>query len=235
MIPPTAAVVLAGGSGTRAGTGVNKVYVPVAGRPVLAHALVSPLACPFVRRVVVVVRAGDEELAARIVRSLGDPRLEVTTGGTTRSASEVAGLDALSGDVAAGDIVVVAVHDGARPLASPALWTAVVTAAAARGGAVPVLPLRERLYETAPGGLRELDSDTLVRVQTPQAFLAAPLDAAFRRAAAAGFAGPDTAATVERFSDLVVAAVPGEPGNLKVTFGGDLARVENLLADGGVA
>jgi len=226
--PATAAVLLAGGSGTRAGTAVNKVYAPVGGSPLLARSLAAPLACPFVRRVVVVVRAGDESRAREVLGS--DARVTMTAGGPTRSASELAGLEALGEDIAAGDVRIVAIHDGARPLASPALWAAVVEAADHRGGAVPVLPLPLPVYTLDGGRLLLPGPGTLVRVQTPQAFRAGPLLEAFRRAAAAGFSGADTAATVERYSDLVVATVPGEASNLKVTHGEDLARAEALAA-----
>lgn len=232
MPPATAAIVLAGGSGVRAGTDVNKVYVPVAGRPVLARALAAPLSSPFVVAVVVVFRPGDEERAAAAAG--GDSRIRLVAGGPSRSASERAGIEA-AGDLIAGEAVrVVAVHDGARPLATPALWEAVVSAAADRGGAVPVLPLPAPVYTLAGGRLRRR-SGPLVRAQTPQAFLAGPLRAAFREAAAAGFSGADTAATVERFSDLPIVAVPGDPRNVKVTYREDLALVEELGIDGGRA
>lgn len=223
--PPTAAIVLAGGSGTRAGTEVNKVYVAVAGRPVLTRALAAPLASPFVVVVALVVRPGDEERAADVAG--GDSRIRLVRGGPTRSASELAGLDAVGDLITDGAVTVVAIHDGARPLATPALWEAVVSAAADRGGAVPVLPLPAPVYTLTGGRLRPR-TESLVRVQTPQAFLAGPLHAAFRRGAVAGFTGADTAATVERFSDLPIVTVPGDPHNVKVTYREDLALVEEF-------
>ncbi len=67
-------------------------------------------------------------------------------------------------------------------------------------------------------------------VQTPQGFSARPLLEAFRAAAAAGVEATDTAATMEKFSDLVVRTVPGDPDNIKVTWPEDLVRAADLLA-----
>ena len=70
----------------------------------------------------------------------------------------------------------------------------------------------------------------MVAVQTPQAFLAAPLLAAYRQAAADGFVGTDTASCIERYTDLPVRCVPGDAGNIKITFPDDLFLAERLLA-----
>ena len=112
---------------------------------------------------------------------------------------------------------VVAIHDGARPLAPPALFEATIAAAREHGGAIPCVRL--------PGLLaldgRELPPE-LDGVQTPQAFRAADLLAAYAHAEADGFDGTDTAACWSRYTDLPVAAVPSSPRNLKITFPEDL-------------
>ena len=73
---PTAAVVLAGGSGSRVGAAGNKVYLPVAGRPLLSWALAAFAAAPSVRRLVLVARPADLDLARdaadRVERRRGD-------------------------------------------------------------------------------------------------------------------------------------------------------------------
>jgi 2-C-methyl-D-erythritol 4-phosphate cytidylyltransferase len=80
-----------------------------------------------------------------------------------------------------------------------------------------------------------VESGTLVRVQTPQAFAAAPLLAAYRSAARVGFAGFDTAETMEKFSDVTVGVVEGDARNIKLTMMDDLAVAEDLarLWEGG--
>ncbi len=65
-------------------------------------------------------------------------------------------------------------------------------------------------------------------MQTPQAFRAPELLVAYRRAAEDGFEGTDTAACLERYADLSIAAVPSSPLNLKITFPEDVALADRL-------
>ena len=223
-----AVVVVAAGSGTRVGGELPKVLLRLGDRPVLAHAVGQALATPAVETVVVVVRAGEESAYAEaLAPHLGDREVLLVPGGATRHASEWAALQVLAGAIDAGDLDVVAIHDGARPLAGTDLFTAALVTAYAVGGAVPVTPAP--LVVTAEGG--PVDG-TLVTVQTPQAFRARDLLAAYRAADAEGFDGTDTAACVERWTDAVVTTVAGSPANLKITYPEDLALAERLLTDG---
>jgi 2-C-methyl-D-erythritol 4-phosphate cytidylyltransferase len=229
--PPTAAaLVLAGGSGTRVGASRNKVLLPLAGRPVIARSIDAVAAVPGVGPVVLVRRPEDAaEVVAVLARYVARAGVEVVDGAATRQGSELAGLRALAARIAAGAVDVVLVHDGARPLASAALVARVLAAARARGGAVPGLPREDlagaaggdRLAGPAPGGL--------VAVQTPQAFRAVPLLEAYERAACEGFTGTDTASCVARFTDLPIVWVPGEQRNFKITYAHDLVLAERVL------
>lgn len=226
---PCAVVVLAAGSGSRVGAHVdgqpvNKVLLPLLDAPVLAHSVRTALATPGVRRVVVVARPGEE---AAVTEALlphlppGDegPEVALVTGGATRHASEWAALQVLAPWVAEGEVAVVAIHDGARPLAGADLFARTVRSAAEHGGALPVVPLAGVLTSDArpaPPGL--------MGVQTPQAFRADLLVAAYTRAEREGFEGTDTASCVEHYAPgTTMAAVPSGPRNLKVTFAEDLA------------
>jgi 2-C-methyl-D-erythritol 4-phosphate cytidylyltransferase len=226
----TAFVVLAGGSGTRVGAGTNKVYLPLAGRRVVSWSFVWAREVPDVVRHVLVVRAADVALARETLdQDLPGLPVEIVTGGSCRHESEQAALDLLAPAVAAGELDVVAVHDGARPLAGPSLVRSVLATAAEVGGAVPGLPA-EGLLPVDP---RSPDGERLVRVQTPQAFRAAGLLAAYAAAARDGYQGTDTASSLEVYGDLDVRIVPGSPTNLKVTYPHDLVLAERLLAGSG--
>ena len=207
-------MILAGGSGARVGGHENKVFLPLGGQTILEWSIATMRACRFVEEVVVACRPQDR----RRVEGLG---VETVAGGPSRHLSESNGIEA----VAAFGTDVIAVHDGARPLATPALTEAVLVRAHEAGGAVPWLTLGVPVF--CAGSM--LDPASHVRVQTPQAFRAGPLIEAFRRANEAGFEGVDTAETAERFSDLEIALVPGEPANLKITYPEDLARAERSL------
>lgn len=226
---PAAVVVLAGGSGTRVGGARNKVYLPVAGAHVISWSFRWAARLPQARRFVLVVRRQDQPLAEQILAA-DCPRLpvEYVPGGDSRHESEQAALDHLSGAIRAGEIALVAVHDGARPLAGPELFRAVLATAEAVGGAVPATPATGLIGEPGAGAVP--DGHELVRVQTPQAFRAGPLLQAYRRARETGFQGTDTASCVRALSDVPVQIVPGDPDNVKVTFAGDLPLVERLLA-----
>ncbi len=220
-----AVVILAGGSGSRVGAETNKVLLPLGDATVLGRSVRAALTLPEVVRLVVAVRPGDEDaVRAAVAPLLGDREVRLVPGGATRHASEWTALQALAEDIGAGHVDVVAVHDGARPLAGPRLFEATIAAAREHGGALPVVEL--------PGLIgRDLRPvvDHLAGVQTPQAFRAVPLLDAHRRAAVDGYESTDTAACFERYSDLPVLAVRGGATNLKVTFPEDLATAERLL------
>ena len=230
--PGVTVVVLGAGAGNRVGAGVNKVLIELAGRPLLAWSLTHALATAGVDRVVVVAAPTEHaEVADALSAYLpqdgpdGSPEVALVPGGTSRHGSEWAALQAVAGHVEAGRTDVVAIHDGARPLASPALFDAVVAAARRHGGALPAAATHGLVtadLTPAPRGL--------VGVQTPQAFRARPLLEAYRAAARDGFEGTDTAATFERYAGLPVVAVPSTPANLKVTWPEDLALAEELLS-----
>jgi len=222
---PAAVVILAAGSGSRVGAEVNKVLLPLGDAPVLAWSVRDALAVPDVRRLVLVVRPGEEEAVAEAVTPyLGDREVLVVPGGASRHASEWQALRVLAADIESGELDVVAIHDGARPLAGTALFERTVAAAREHGGAIPVVALTSLLTADAravPG--------TPAGVQTPQAFRAADLLAAYRCAEADGFEGTDTASCLERYADLPVAAVPSTPLNLKITFPEDVALAARLV------
>jgi 2-C-methyl-D-erythritol 4-phosphate cytidylyltransferase len=143
-------------------------------------------------------------------------------GGATRAESVRSGLAAVPESV---DIVLV--HDAARPLASDALFAAVIAAVQdGADGAVPGLAIADTIKRVAGDRVLEtISRDELVTVQTPQAFRAGCL----RAAHAEGAEGTDDAALVEAVGGTVL-VVPGEPTNVKVTGPDDLALIEALLA-----
>lgn len=221
---PAAVVVLAAGAGARVGAGSNKVLLPLGDRPVLAWSVTAALTVPDVRRLLVVVRAGEADLVAdALTPHLGPgdagsgPEVGIVEGGASRHASEWSALRALRPDIESGAVDVVAIHDGARPLAPPALFEATLAAAREHGGAIPCVRLPGLLALDGHPLPAELDG-----VQTPQAFRATELLGAYAAADADGFDGTDTAAAWSRYTDLPIAAVPSSPTNLKITFPEDL-------------
>lgn len=222
-----AVVILGAGSGSRVGAEVNKVLLDLDGMPVLAHSVVTVLGLPDVDPVVLVCRPGEEDrVAAAVGPHLGDRDLLLVPGGATRHASEQAALAVLADRIDQGEVDVVAIHDGARALATAGLFTQAIAVAREYGGAVPTVDLPGLLPRDPRS---QLPPGRLAGVQTPQAFRAAPLLDAYRAAAREGFDGTDTAACLERYRpDVVMEAVPSGPANLKITYAEDLVTASRL-------
>lgn len=223
-------IVLAGGVGARLGADRNKVYLTVAGREILAYSLAT--LAEHADLLVLVVRPDERDHALALAAELipGAP-VRVTAGGATRHESEYAGLCAVAAEIDAGDVDVVGIHDGARPFASTALTTALTAAVSNHDGAIPAVPFDDTVYHPDDG--RFVDTDDLVRVQTPQVFRAPVVLDAHRQAAVHGFEGVDTAQVLERFTaEASVVAVPGEATNIKVTVATDMDEAETIAAGG---
>jgi len=220
------AIVLGAGSGDRLGLRTAKAFVPLAGRPMLARAVMSALACPRVGLVVVTAPAGAEDLAHAIVEPLGSHA--IVTGGPTRHASVRAALAVVPLEATA-----VLCHDAARALATPLLFSAVLDALDGWDGVVPVVPVLDTVKRVRGESIVGTETrEELMLAQTPQAFSASALRDAHARAAEAGREFTDDAAALE-WTGYRVRTVPGESGNFKITTPDDLARAEELL--GGMA
>jgi 2-C-methyl-D-erythritol 4-phosphate cytidylyltransferase/2-C-methyl-D-erythritol 2,4-cyclodiphosphate synthase len=211
----TAAIIVAAGRGTRANRGgeAPKQWRLLGGQHVVAHALAA-----FAGMLRVLVIHPDDRALAETVA--GDAL--IVTGGASRSASVRAALEALAGL----GVTQVLIHDGARPLVSPALIGRVLNALEHAPGAAPALGVTDALWTGAEGlvtGTR--DRSGLFRAQTPQGFDYAAILAAHR--AHQGEAADDV--EVARAAGLDVVMVEGEEANLKLTFPADFQRAETMM------
>lgn len=224
---------LAGGTGSRFGAGQNKVYLPLAGRHVISWSLLAMARA--VGRLLLTVRPEDRELAAWIVdRELPGEVVEIVDGGTSRHDSELCALQHLAPAVHAGEVDVIAIHDGARPLVPPSLVRDVLEVAHDGEAVLPGLPAYDLVRVDVDGAVVGGDErGSHLRAQTPQAAPAAALVAAYEAASAEGFEGSDTAACIERFGTIAVRWVPGDTRNIKLTYAQDLVLAEQILATSG--
>ena len=223
-----AAVVVAGGTGTRAaGTdGLPKQYRDVAGRSVLAHTLAAFLGHPRIDRVVTVIHPDHRELYdAATAEFAGEPRLAAPVlGGATRQASVRAGLDGLAG--VAPELVLV--HDAARPFVSGAILDRTLATLGAAEAALVAVRIVDTLKK-ADAADRVIDTvarDGMWAAQTPQGFHYAALAAAHARAAAEGRDDFTDDAAVAEWAGMTVHVVEGERGNVKITTAEDLVEAE---------
>ena len=215
-------LLVAAGSGSRVGGAVAKQYAPLAGKPLLVHAL-DHLDHALVEEVRVVIGPGQEELYRDAVgaRSLPPPIL----GGAARRQSVRNGLEALA-EQGAPEFVLI--HDAARPFLPAAVLERLVLALQNSEGAVPILPVVDSL---AHGGGRlgdPVSRENIVRVQTPQAFRFDAILAAHR--AWSGDSEPTDDAQVARAAGMEVVTVPGDPMLEKITHAQDFMKAERALA-----
>jgi 2-C-methyl-D-erythritol 4-phosphate cytidylyltransferase len=231
VAPIAVGVVLAAGMGTRVGADGNKAYLPLADRSMVSWAVEAVARCANIDRTILVFRRGERELAERTMATeLPDTPVEFVEGGQTRHGSEENVLAHLAPDIESGVVDVVLIHDAARPLAGPDMMDTALATAREFGGAIPVLAAEDVVRTDGHEGISPI-AGVLVRVQTPQAFRAAPLLAAYRLAVGASFDGTDTSACVQSFTPTDVRVFPGASTNLKVTFAPDVRLAERLLAE----
>ena len=230
MPPPASAVaiVLAAGVGRRVGAEEPKAFLPIGGRPILAVAAGAAAASPAVSSLVVTAPPGWEDRARACLHDQEVP-VVVVTGGATRRASVLAALEALPPRVS-----VVAIHDAARPFAPPDLFTAVIEGVSERTpGVVPVAPVTDTVKHVVDGlVVSTIDRERLGLAQTPQAFDVAVLRAAHERAGSSDGALTDDAAALEHLG-AAIAAIPGDPSNVKITTLFDLANADARMGGSG--
>ena len=214
-----AALIVAGGSGTRFGGDVPKQYRLLAGFSVLRRAVLVLLEHPQVDSVRVVIRAEDRALYQAAVRGLDLPPPVI--GGADRQASVRLGLEAL--EAQAPNVVLI--HDAARPFVRQATISAVLAAIEPGLGAIAAVPVADTLWRGAVATCEMLvDRQNLWRAQTPQGFVFSDILAAHR--SAQGQSLTDDAA-VAKAAGLVVRLVPGSEAAGKITTEADLIRAES--------
>jgi 2-C-methyl-D-erythritol 4-phosphate cytidylyltransferase len=220
------AIIVAAGRGTRMGANIDKLFLEVAGRPVVAHTWERFNAAKDVDQIVVVVRDGMQTAFSELAEQYGltKPYLLVS-GGAERQDSVWNGLEALPHGT---NIVVI--QDGARPCTNRALITATIAAARGVGAAVVAQPVTDTIKESADGKTvsRTLERGKLWAVQTPQVFRVEVIRKALAMVREKGLQVTDDTAACELIGQPV-RLVPGTTPNPKVTVPSDLPYIELLL------
>jgi 2-C-methyl-D-erythritol 4-phosphate cytidylyltransferase len=220
------AIIVAAGKGTRMGPGVDKLFLAVAGRPVVAHTWQRFNDAACIDEIILVVRAGMQSAFAELAQQfkLTKPHRFVM-GGAERQDSVWNGLAALS-----PQSQIVAIQDGARPCTSDELIAATVKAAQETGAAVAAQPVTDTIKETTDGKTiaRNVDRSRLWAVQTPQTFRVDVIRRALSEVRARQLQVTDDTAACELIGQPV-RLVTSAAANPKVTTPADLPYVEALL------
>jgi 2-C-methyl-D-erythritol 4-phosphate cytidylyltransferase len=226
------AVIVAAGEGKRMGGELPKALIALAGRPLVLHTL-DRFARSQVRKVILVAPEKQRKDLEQLIvtdRDLGRLECVLESGGPRRQDSVGRGLNRLD-----DDCEVVVIHDGARPLISPAIIDRCVELALKEGAAVVGVPAKDTIKVVSAS--RRIEStparNSLWEIQTPQAFRVEIIREAHRRAAQDGIEATDDAMLVERLGKTV-AVLEGARSNLKITTPEDLLIAEALIRAGRV-
>ena len=219
-------IIVAAGKGTRMGADVDKIFLEVAGRPVVAHTWQRFNDAPDIDEIILVVRDGMQSAFAEIAQRYRFTKPHrFVSGGAERQDSVWNGLAALS-----PKSTFVAIQDGARPCSTLALISATLDAARETGAAVAAQPITDTIKETSDGDtiFKNVDRSRLRAVQTPQTFRVDVIRRAIAEVRARNLHITDDTAACELIGQPVRLVTSNSP-NPKVTTPADLPYVELLL------
>lgn len=224
--PFASAVIVAAGSGTRMGPGVDKLFLELAGRPIVAHTWARFDQAPEIADLVMVVRDGMQDEFRKLAAQCGfNKPFTLVIGGKERQDSVWNGLQALP-----AHREIVAIQDGARPCTSHAVIAACLAAARETGAAVAAQRVTDTIKES-DGGTRvakHFDRSRLWAVQTPQTFRVEVIRRALAAVRERGLLVTDDTAACELIGQPVT-LVEGREPNPKATSPADLPYLELLL------
>lgn len=219
------AIVVAAGGSIRMGRPKQRILLKDV--PVLTRSVRAMAETPSIAELIVVAREEDiPEFQQLCVEVTGGKPLRFAVGGATRQQSVVAGIAAASKTATH-----YAIHDGARPLLTPALAETVIREALKSGAATAAVRVKDtiKLADSSGHAVEATpDRSRLWAVQTPQVFARDLYENALRRAAADGVDFTDDCQLAE-YAGYTVRLVEGDYANLKITTPEDVAMATGLL------
>ena len=223
----TAFIIFAAGRGVRMGAPLPKQYLPLEGRPILAHTVLAAasLLSPDDPLILVIPPDDDERVRTLLEEFCPEVSLTLVHGGATRGESVLHGLSEVSEEVE-----LVAIHDGVRPILRREMWDRLLAAMESAEAAIPVTRPTDSLRMITPDGDSTVLERSLVRcVQTPQLFTRKAIVAAYE--AEGDTTQTDDAGLYSRHSGRSPLLIEGDPDNLKITTPRDLALASLILRD----
>lgn len=220
----TSAVIVAAGKGKRMYIDMNKQYVEIEGKPIIARTLQVFEECGMIDEIILVVNEQDIIYCKKnIIDVYGFDKVKtLACGGEERQNSVYNGLAQVS-----GGCEIVLIHDGARPFVSEKCIIDSINAAEKHGAACLAVPVKDTIKVSDEEGFvhETLDRSTLWSVQTPQTFKYEIIMQAHKKALDEGFRGTDDAVLVERMG-IRSKLVMGSYDNIKITTQEDLLMAE---------
>lgn len=223
------AVIVAAGSSQRMGR--DKIMMPLGDRPVIAHTLAAFQSSEHIDEIIVVTKLDRLQEIADICHDYKIEKIsKVILGGKTRAESALLGV--LEADEKA---TLIAIHDGARPFASPALIDRTVNSAKSNHAVAPAVYSTDTVRIVNAKGVvtSTPDRETVALIQTPQVFDANIIKNALTKAVEKNLPITDDCSAVEAMG-IKVTIVAGEQTNIKLTSAMDAYLAEKILADRGM-
>lgn len=211
------AIVMAAGRGTRFGGEVPKQFVDLAGKPVIMHAINTLRQWKPDVKIVVALNPEDSDIWSAIAARYDLHDVAIVAGGATRWGSVRNALATLTPGV--DDVVMV--HDGARPLLTCDMLDRLMAGLVGHSGVIPVVALTDSIRRLTVDGSEAVDRSHYCAVQTPQAFNARKLQAAYHRPYQESFTDDASVMAASGYDDL--ALVEGDVRNIKITNPRDVA------------
>jgi len=224
------ALIPAAGMGKRMGASINKQYLLLGGRPILAHTLSVFEQSPLITGICLVTPADEIPYCREEVVKAGNfsKVLEIVPGGKERQNSVMNGLLALERHASADDVILI--HDGVRPFISHELLQRAIDGARSSDGALVAVPAKDTIKTVRDGIVIDTPArETLWQAQTPQSFRYGVILEAHLKAARENFVGTDDTSLVER-NNGKIRIIQGDYGNIKITTPEDLVLAEAFLA-----
>jgi 2-C-methyl-D-erythritol 4-phosphate cytidylyltransferase len=226
------ALVVAGGTGSRMGTGLPKQMLPLQGRAVLAHTIDRFLTFDADLQVVVVLHPTlADGWSAFMDWHFGadqSARIQICLGGAERSESVHNGLAHIR-ELAPDARILVAIHDAVRPFVGQRILSEGFALAEEKGNAVTAVPVKSSMRMVTPEGSQAVDRDKFYHVQTPQIFFLDQILECYLRRGEAVFTDDASLAEVH---GMQIQMYMGSYDNLKITTPDDLIVAERILERG---
>jgi len=221
-----AALILAGGRGTRFGGDLPKQFLPLADRPLLSYSLDAFEHSPDISDIVLVVPRDLERPLSEMIDLEPYRKIHaIVPGGALRQDSVMNGLSSVPGRT---DLVMI--HDGARPFPPMDRVSRALEAARECGAAILALAVSDTVKKTDPDGtiVATLEREALWLAQTPQIFRKELIWEAYKILTGKGESVTDDAGAVEQMG-VSVRIVQGAPSNIKITTSWDLTLAKRFL------
>ncbi len=222
----TSVIIPAAGMGRRMNAPINKQYLTLNGKPILAYTLDVFEKCPLIKEIVLVINQEEFSLCQmQVLKPYRYTKIKLVRGGETRQESVYRGLKAIHPKT---DIVMV--HDGARPIIQESVIVQSIYETIEHRATTVGVPAKNTIKVISDNGFVEHtpNRDYLVEIQTPQTFEYELLKKAHDQAIRLGIEGTDDAFLVEQ-QNIPVKIVTGHYTNMKITTPEDLIIAESII------